>query len=155
MLFLSLAGLLTTLALFVDQSREKDKLKQESSLLSAMLKQSPQGADQQKALRGELPEFDNTSLVKVLNHLAGETKLTLDEVSFALDDNANQPFLRYRATLTVSSGYPTIRRFLDQVHAELPQASLDSIVCTRDDITTLEPTCDLIFSAFYRKPSGG
>jgi hypothetical protein len=51
----------------------------------------------------------------VLNDAAESSKLSLDEISFSLDENANQPYLRYHATLTVSSGYPAIRRFLDQV----------------------------------------
>jgi hypothetical protein len=102
-----------------------------------------------------LTAFENTQLVDVLNRVAEESKLSLDEVSFVLDENANQPYLRYRATLTVSSTYPTIRRFLDQVRTSQPDISLDSITCTRDDIATVELTCDLVLSAFYRKADHG
>jgi len=151
----SAIGLITALAVYGEQSQSEGKLLQESRQIKEKLKQTPQLSDQQKDMRGDLPAFESAGLVKVLNRLAGEAKLSLDEVSFVLDDNANQPFLRYRATLTVSSGFPVIRRFLDQVRAEQPQVSLDSIVCTRDDITTAQPTCDLIFSAFYRKPIRG
>jgi hypothetical protein len=102
-----------------------------------------------------LTAFNNTQLLETLKGAAENTKLTFDEVSFVLEPNANQPYLRYRATLTVTSQYPTIRKFLDQVRVKQPEVSLDSILCTRDDIATVELTCDLAMSAFYRNEAHG
>jgi hypothetical protein len=98
-----------------------------------------------------LPLFQSSPLVGTLNRIAEESKLPLDEIQFALDDNANQPYLRYRATLTVSAGYPSIRRFINRMQQELAEVSLDTISCARDDIAAKDLTCDVALSAFYRK----
>jgi len=105
--------------------------------------------------RVDLPVFDNTILVRSLNDIAEASKVSLDEVSFSLDENNSQPYLRYHATLSVSSNYATVRKFLDQLRASQPQMSLDSIACSRDDITTVELSCDIALSAFYRKDTHG
>jgi hypothetical protein len=94
-------------------------------------------------------------LLQALNSAAESTKLSLDEISFAMDDNVTQPYLQYHATLTVTSNYPAIRRFLVRVQKARSEVSLDSIVCTRDDVTTVDLTCDLALSAFYRKDAHG
>jgi len=105
--------------------------------------------------RIDLPRFEPNKLVEAINRLALDTKLPLDEVSFVLEDNHNQPYLRYRATLSVSSRYPAIRRFLDALEAEEPQVALDAISCERDDISTAETNCDVNLSAFYRRQEHG
>ena len=102
-----------------------------------------------------LPDFTSAQLVTTLNRVAEETKLPLDEIIFTLDDSGNQPYLRYRATLSVSGSYPTIRRFLDQVRANFSTVSLDTISCTREDIGTIDLTCDLAVSVFFRKNARG
>jgi len=102
-----------------------------------------------------LPEFQSKHLVDALGRVAQETKLPLDEVQFSLDDNGNLPYLRYRATLTVSSSYPVIRRFLDLLREEVAAISLDAISCTRADIGAPELICELTLSAFYRKGGHG
>lgn len=102
-----------------------------------------------------LPDFSSTQLLKALHRAADESKLPLDEVQFALDNNGNQPYLRYRATLTVSSGYSAIRRFVDRMREALPDVSLDTISCSRDDIGGKDLTCDLTLSAFYGKGDRG
>ncbi len=111
---------------------------------------APQGSG-----RIDLPRFEPNKLVEAINRLALNTKLPLDEISFVLEDNRNQPYLRYRATLSVSSRYPAIRRFLDALEAEQPQVALDAISCERDDIAAAETTCDVNLSAFYRRQERG
>lgn len=99
--------------------------------------------------------FNSAQVLDTLNQVAEETKLPLVEVSFVLDDSVNQPYLRYRASLTATANYTTIRRFVDQVHANLIDVSLDAISCTRKDIRDVALACDLSFSAFYRRAPGG
>lgn len=111
----------------------------------------PAGVKQQMAL----PEFQSKHLVDALGRVAQETKLPLEEVQFSLDDNGSLPYLRYRATLTVSSSYPLIRRFLDLLREEVAAISLDAISCTRADIGAPELICELTLSAFYRKGGHG
>lgn len=99
--------------------------------------------------------FNGAQVLDTLNQVADETTLPLVEVSFVLDDSVNQPYLRYRASLTATASYATIRRFVDQVHANLMDVSLDAISCTRKDIRDVVLACDLRFSAFYRRQPGG
>lgn len=99
-------------------------------------------------------EFDSTQLVGMLSQEAAKAQLPLSEVVYTLDENGNLPYLRYRAMLTVSAAYPTIHAFFNQVLADLDDISLDNIACVRDDIKSNKLTCELAFSAFYRKPNG-
>jgi hypothetical protein len=102
-----------------------------------------------------LPGFQSAALVNTFHQLAQENKFPLNEVSYALDDSANQPYLRYRVTLTVASTYPVIRRFVDQIGTHLPNVALDAISCAREDIAIVELNCDLVFSAIFAKDGLG
>lgn len=143
------------LAAYAQQSRSVESAEAEWRSLNKKTNTLANPGIQTSDVKLTLPAFDNTQLVVALNTAAETSKLSLDEVSFLLDENANQPYLRYRATLTVSSAYPAIRRFLNQVRSQQPDVLLDSITCSRDDITTVELTCDLALSAFYRKEAHG
>ncbi|HSY26640.1 MAG TPA: hypothetical protein VK832_03970 [Burkholderiaceae bacterium] len=143
------------LALYIEQLQSVDASETQWRTLNRHVQELGHSGIQSGGMKMTLPAFNNTQLVEVLNDAAESSKLSLDEISFSLDENANQPYLRYHATLTVSSGYPAIRRFLDQVRLKQPEMSLDSITCTRDDITTVELACDLALSAFYRKEAHG
>lgn len=81
-----------------------------------------------------LPPFNSPQLVTALNHVAEESKLPLDEISFSLVDNVTQPYLRYHATLSVSARYPAIRSFLQKMRVAASNVTLDSITCIREDI---------------------
>ena len=148
-------SLICALTVYVQQSRSVESTEAEWRSLNKKAKLPDSQSTQAGDVKLTLPAFDNTQLVVALNGAAETSKLSLDEVSFLLDENPSQPYLRYRATLTVSSAYPAIRRFLDQVRSQQPDVLLDSITCTRDDITTVELTCDLALSAFYRKEVHG
>jgi hypothetical protein len=149
------AVIVCALALYLEQLHRADTAQEEWRTLNQHGKELSKAGVQSGDVKLALPVFNNTQLVEALNGAAESSKLSLDEISFLLDDTANQPYLRYHATLTVSSSYPVIRRFLDQVRVKQAEMSLDSITCTRDDITTVELTCDLAISAFYRKEVHG
>jgi hypothetical protein len=112
-------------------------------------------ADPALQQRSTIPDFDSAKLVAALHETADAAKLPVDEISYTLDENASQPYLRYRVRLNVVSSYPVIRRFVDQFRGELAHVALDSITCNRSDITDADLSCDLVLSAFYRKPGRG
>lgn len=100
-------------------------------------------------------DFQSARLVHALNFLATRTGVPLTSVSYTLDEGGNHPYLRYRATLKVTSSYLSIREFIDGVRNGLQDVALDSISCTRENIKAVALNCELGFSAFYRKGSGG
>lgn len=103
----------------------------------------------------DLPAFSSASLTANFHAVAADVKLPLDEVSYTLDSSANQPFLRYRVTLSVKTGYPEIRKFVAALIAELPNVALDSVRCSKEDVVSTVLSCQLGFSAFYRKGGHG
>ena len=103
----------------------------------------------------DLPEFESAPLVEVLNQTAADSGLPLEDVSYALEDGINQPYLRYRITMTLNGPYPLIRRLIEQLERRVPHMSLDSINCARKDIQSAALTCDLAFSAFFQRGKRG
>lgn len=102
--------------------------------------------------RIDLPDFQAMTLPSELDAAAQATGLEFGEVSYALEKAASQGFLRYRATLKVTSSYPVIRRFVDRLQARQPNVALTAINCSKDDIGIGELDCELSLSAFFRKP---
>ena len=103
----------------------------------------------------ELPLFDNVALVQALNSVAAEAQLPLEDVAYTLNEGRSEPYLRYRIVLRVTGSYRVIRTFIDRFTVEMLNISLDSISCTRQDVTVVPLTCDLAFSAFYRRSLRG
>lgn len=157
--FVALAAVVLVMAVFLatclQQWEEAQAAEQEWQSVSERMRAPVLAEPSVGAAQVTLPEFQSKHLVDALGRVAQETKLPLDEVQFSLDDNGNQPYVRYRATLTVASNYPAIRRFLDLLHKEVAAISLDAISCTREDIGAPELICELALSAFYRKGGHG
>lgn len=103
----------------------------------------------------DLPFFQSSGSIAKFNELATASGLTLNEVSYVLEENNSQPYLRYRFTLTVVSTYPQIRSVVAQLHSEVPHFTMDSIRCRRSDIAVAELSCDLALSGFFRKEPRG
>lgn len=103
----------------------------------------------------DLPRFNSSELVQQISDIAADLKLPVDEIGYVLDDSAREPYLRYRVTLRLSSAYPSIRTFSEKLAGGLSNVSLDALNCTRQDVSTAPLTCDLAFSAFYRKSPHG
>lgn len=108
------------------------------------------------ATRGrDLPAFSSGALIEAFHSVAVDVKLPVDEVGYTLDGSVNQPFLRYRVTLAVKTDYPQIRKFVPALITALPNVSLDSVRCAKDDVSAAVLSCQLGFSAFYRKSAHG
>jgi hypothetical protein len=103
----------------------------------------------------DLPVFSSSALTADFHTISADVKLPIDEVSYSLDSSANQPYLRYRVTLAVKTGYPEIRKFAAALVAELPNVALDSVRCGKEDAAAVTLSCQLVFSAFYRKSGRG
>ncbi|MYM67703.1 hypothetical protein GTP45_12775 [Pseudoduganella sp. FT55W] len=107
------------------------------------------------SIERDLPIFSSASLTADFHALAADVKLPLDEVSYTLDSSANQPFLRYRVTLSVKTGYPEIRKFVAAMMAEFSNVTLDNVRCSKENAVATLLSCQLGFSAFYRKAGHG
>lgn len=103
----------------------------------------------------DLPPFQSAQLVSILNETATDSGLVLDEVAYTLDNNANQPYMRYRITMSLNATYPLIRRLAEQLNANVPHLTLDAINCSRKDVVVAELNCDLVMSGFFRKDARG
>lgn len=103
----------------------------------------------------KLPSFSSAELVDTVNQIATDINLPVDEISYTLEEGGAQPYLRYRLTLSVTANYPLLRRFVDEMAKNLPHSILDSISCSRDDITVAALSCDLAFSAIFQKSGRG
>jgi len=137
---------------FADQRREAKlalaDLQRLQTAVGSMKARATEGKPESNAA-SDLPAFDNAGLVQSLNGIAAETQLPLDEVTYALDENSSEPFLRYRIMMRVSGGYRAVRGFSARLTADLHNVSLDSISCARKDVAVAPLNCDLVFSAFY------
>jgi len=78
-----------------------------------------------------------------------------DELSYVLETGTTQPYWRYRVTVDMKADYPELRRFIAMLSSELPNVSLDTIRCRRENVITSSLTCQLAFSAFFQKQSHG
>lgn len=103
----------------------------------------------------DLPPFDSAALVAVLNETATDSGLVLDEVAYTLDNNSNQPYMRYRITMSLHATYPLIRRLAEQLNTNVPHLTLDAINCSRKDVIVAELNCDMVMSGFFRKDRRG
>lgn len=123
----------------------------------AMHKAAAPAAAQQTSAPADidLPVFSSARLTADFHAVAADTKLPVDEVSYALDSNVNQPYKRYRVTLAVKTRYPEIRKFVAALTNALPNVVLDAVRCGREDIAVSTLSCELSFSAFYRKSAHG
>jgi hypothetical protein len=106
--------------------------------------------------RGEtLRPFNSAQMVTALNEVGARIGVAVNELTFTFDEGKTEPFIRYRASMTLNANYLAVRRYVDQVHADIPDTSLDSISCTRKGIDDALVTCELAFTAFFKKEERG
>ncbi|MYN40398.1 hypothetical protein GTP55_13545 [Duganella sp. FT109W] len=146
-------GLAIAVAFYFDRMHTARAVRQEFDVASRAVKNQLASTPAVAAtiVAPALPWFHSTDLVAQFGHLAEEIKLPIDEIGYSLEESPNRPFLRYRVTLTVAASYPVIRSFVDALSETMKNVDLDSISCTRADIAVAPLTCELAFSAFFRK----
>lgn len=98
-----------------------------------------------------LPPFDSVILVSAIEQASVSMKVSTDELTFALEEGAGQPYRRHRASFTALGRYPQIRAAIASILREVPYSSLDSMKCMRNDIGELDVSCSVTLSAFYRR----
>ena len=102
-----------------------------------------------------LKAFRSSHLLAILEQGASAANIKLDEISFAIDDSPNQPYVRYRASFTVLSRYPTIRKFISEILAGSEGVVLDTVACRREDVTATDVRCDISAYVAYQEKAGG
>jgi len=103
----------------------------------------------------KLKAFQSSHLVAILEQGASTANVKLDEISFAIDDSPNQPYVRYKASFTVVSRYPTIRKFISEILAGSEGVVLDTVACRREDVTVVDVRCDISAYVAYQEKVGG
>lgn len=149
-LLLALVSLGAAAAFYARSSHMLDKSEQAHRALSTATKAAPVVALPGRSVP-VFPVFNSAQLMGDLQQAADVAKLPLDEVTFTLDDKGKLPYLRYRASLSVSADYPAIRRFVEGLRIGMANVTLDGIHCNREDIGVAELSCDVSLSAFYRQ----
>jgi len=116
---------------------------------TAMLK------DEVAQVKVDLKAFRSSHLLAIIEQGASTANIKIDEISFAVDDSPNQPYVRYRASFTVLSRYPTIRKFISEILAGSEGVVLDTVACRREDVTAADVRCDIsAYVAYQEKASG-
>jgi hypothetical protein len=98
-----------------------------------------------------LPTFSSAEFGREFVATAVDAGLSIDEVVYALDAPAGQPYFRYRVTLPVKTRYADIRKFVAALEAAMPNVLLDSVRCSRENANAQQLSCDLAFSALFAK----
>lgn len=99
----------------------------------------------------DLPLFDGAAFAADFNATLRDVSLPAEELVYVLENGPAQPYLRYRITLEVKSGYPEVRKFIAALAAAQPNVALDAVRCRREDAAIAVLSCQLAFSAFFRK----
>ncbi|AVR95249.1 hypothetical protein [Pseudoduganella armeniaca] len=152
------AGLAVALSMSLAVERERGQAHEELTALrhqrlAATARPQPSLATPTTAIP-ELPEFDSTEVVRAFTSIVADAGLPLEEVSYALEDVREQPYLRYRISLSVKSTYPQTRQAVAALASAMPHVALDGIRCSRESTAVAALGCELSFSAFFRKPHG-
>jgi hypothetical protein len=103
----------------------------------------------------DLKAFRSSHLLSLLEQSASSAAVKLDEISFAVDDAPNQPYVRYRATFSVIARYPTIRKFISGILAGSEGVVLDTVSCRREDVSAVDVRCDISAYVAYQEKVGG
>jgi hypothetical protein len=111
--------------------------------------------DEVAQVRVDLKAFRSSHLLAIIEQGASTANIKIDEISFAVDDSPNQPYVRYRASFTVLSRYPAIRKFISEILAGSEGVVLDTVACRREDVTAADVRCDISAYVAYQEKAGG
>jgi len=151
-LLLCVTSLTVAALILVKQWQRLDTARSSLQLLTATPPPLPR-VDSATATAGipVLPPFESAPLVAVLNDIASESGLVLDEVRYALDEHAGMPYLRYRITMSISASYPLVRQLAERAQANVPHLTIDAIRCARKNALVADLSCELALSGLFRK----
>ncbi len=102
-----------------------------------------------------LREFQSSHLVGLLREGAAVADVALNEIAFTVEGTPEQPYQRYRAAFEVSAPYPTVRKFISHVLSGTNGVVLDTVACSRKDISAEAVTCALSFYVAYQRTQRG
>lgn len=102
-----------------------------------------------------LPVFVAAEFTEQFSTISRDAHVPTEELFYVLETGTAQPFWRYRITVELKAGYPELRKWIAALAYELPNVALDTIRCHRQDVTSSGLSCQVSFSAFFRKESHG
>lgn len=133
----------------VPQERELAALQAEAGALQSRLRSGKSlgprsdesSAEQLAAFYAYFPpSADAPALLGKIHAAAAANGITLRSGEYRMERNNDQRLARYVVTLPIAGSYAQVRRFVSQVLAEVPAASVEEIQMRRESIaaTTLE-----------------
>lgn len=144
---LSVAGWAVIRGRAIEVSSERMRL--------ALHPSAPVQAAPARIVEPELPVFVASQAVEAFTTTAQDVGLPVDEVTYSLENGNDQPYRRYRISMSVKTGYPEVRRFVAALATGMPNVALDAIRCARENAAAPTLGCQLVFSAFYRRERRG
>lgn len=108
----------------------------DAPVVTVTTKPLPSKAEQLQAFTQQFPPLANrTANVQKMMALAQSMQLALNEISYKSEQRPDDVLTHYHIDFSVMASYPKMRQFLSTVLATLPNASLDSIYISRENIT--------------------
>ncbi|KQZ32565.1 hypothetical protein [Duganella sp. Root1480D1] len=147
--------LATAIAFYVAETSALQAARLEAFDLSKQEQAAAEQARRATPAKIDLKAFRSSHLLAILEHGASSANVKLDEISFAVEDSPNQPFVRYRASFQVLSRYPTVRKFISEILSGSEGVVLDTVSCRREDINAADVRCDISAYVAYREKAHG
>ncbi len=124
------------------------------------LRQSPKAAVKRvdtvtTSAPADLPPFRSSALVALVNDVASDAGLEIEDIAYSLDDTPTQPYLRYRVGMSVVAAYPQVRQFAERLLERGSHLTLDGITCARSEANRQQLSCDLAVSGLFEKSIHG
>ncbi|WP_417067838.1 hypothetical protein [Niveibacterium terrae] len=94
------------------------------------------------------------SLAVWLNIQAARMHLPIDEITYDSQDEPGLALRQEHASFDIGASYPVLRRFVETLSRERPDAAIESVDCSRDDLSSRELLCTLKISSWRRATSG-
>lgn len=106
------------------------------SRASQALSDSERPIDQQLATFYQIfpGERDSTEWIGKIAAIAKRDGLALQQVDYKSDRDKNGKLIRFQMSLPLTGEYPTIRKFLSELQAQIPIASLEQIQFERQSV---------------------
>lgn len=106
-------------------------------------------AKQQGILLNSLPNV-SVDIAGLIHREADRAGITIEEISYESRLEHDFPIELRNASFSLSNNYMTIRQYLDSVVHAQSNLTLDTLDCTRDDISSPEINCVITLSALQR-----
>lgn len=133
-------------------SRLQDASMQKSLTLRQVAEVNEAPTVMTKSFYKMLPnEADFINQLEKLFDTAAENNIYLDDIEYKFDSENAAALSRYVINLPVEGTYTNIRKFIKQLLEQAPNAALDNIVLSREDVTDDNLKARLKLTFYIRK----